>query len=176
MKIVRDCTKSATGFGLVNKLFPIGQEYQGNCIYGRLFDLFVRYYTHTYRHQQIPYWASKRGSSFAGNIVETYKMIAEQVIAFDSNQAKDGPILNCIEAAKSHLESVGLSVDLPGNHSAVYMSRMDGTYFTGCTVWFLDIQLAKKVGARMLSVIQALLPTADAGRPGSSSDPPPVFQ
>ena len=103
-------------------------------------------------------------------------MVAEQMIAFDSNQGKDGPILNCIEAAKSHLDSVELGVDLPGNHSAIYINQMDGTYFTGCTVWFLDIQLAKKVGARMLSAIQALLPTADAGRPGSSSDPPPVFQ
>ena len=103
-------------------------------------------------------------------------MVAEQVTAFDSNQGKDGPILNGIEAAKSHLESVGLSVDLPGNHSAVYMSRMDGTYFTGCTVWFLDIHWATSYGARMLSAIQALLPTADAGRPGSSSDPPLVFQ
>ena len=53
---------------------------------------------------------------------------------------------------------------------------MDGTYFTGCTVWFLDIPKAKHFGARMMSAIQALLPTADAGRPGSSNDRPLVFQ
>ena len=85
--------------------------------------------------------------------------------------------MNCIEAATSRLESVGLGGDLPRKHSAVYMSRMDGNYFTRCTVWFLDVQEAKKVGPRMLHAIQALLPTADAGRPGSSSDPrPPALQ
>ncbi len=81
----------------------------------------------------------------------------------------------CIEAARYHLESGELDAGLPENDSANYF-WMAGNSFTGFTVWFTDIESAKDIAPRMLRAIQELLPTPEAGRPGSSNDPPPVFK
>ena len=103
-------------------------------------------------------------------------MVAEQVIQFDPNEAKDPRTRMCIEAAQFDLESGELDAGLPENESAIHVNRMDGNNFTGCTVWFLDIQSAKRIGLEMLSAIQELAEIFIEGRPGSSNDPPPVFQ
>ena len=81
------------------------EDDQGNRIYSRLYDLWVKIFQTDHPDQQIPTWASKRDSSLAGHIVETYKMVAEQVIAFNSNQERDRPILDCIDAARFILQS-----------------------------------------------------------------------
>ena len=52
----------------------------------------------------VPNNASKANSSPAGNIVESYKMIAEQVLEFGTQQISDTAHL-CIAAARLHLES-----------------------------------------------------------------------
>ena len=78
---------------------------QGNRIYGRLCDVWVAMFEEEHPDQLIPNSSSKKGLLLAGNIVETYKIIAEQVVAFDSNGERERPILDCIEAAKYQSEA-----------------------------------------------------------------------
>ena len=75
---------------------------QGNAPYGIVYDLWIEVMNSCHADIAIPRNASKKGSSPAGNIIESYKMIAEQVLLHDPQNVSPRT-QDCIRAALIHL-------------------------------------------------------------------------
>jgi hypothetical protein len=102
-----------------------------------------------HHHEQvlIPTQASKQKSSPAGNILESYKMIAESVMDAEPHSARS-PAAACIEAAKVHLVAAGWSV--PDCHFPVHIC-FETTYgYTGCVVWLFNVDRARETAQRVI--------------------------
>ena len=100
--------------------------------------------------------ASKKKTSPAGNVIETYKMIAQQVLRFDSAEIPQR-IADCIEAAKQHLTISNLYV--PPDHVGIYAS-WDNIYgHTGITFWVYDLPKAREIAQAMLITFDEVLPS-----------------
>jgi hypothetical protein len=120
-------------------------EIEGDHAYDIIYDLWVLRMQTEYGHVLIPSQASKP----AGNILESYKMIAEQVLSAEPHIKPTTHAAACIEAAKKHLSAASWSV--PQCHFPVHVV-FETTYGddTGCVIWLCDLSRAKTAATTML--------------------------
>ena len=127
---------------------------QGNHAYGFIYDLWVKCMGSSYGHIAVPVGASKKKSSPAGNILEAYKMIAEQVIGFNPANYDETAEM-CIEAAKLHLLTVGCQSSDGDVAVHIRFEAVHGT--TGCVVWLYDHCRAVDTAKELLAAFKAVL-------------------
>ena len=100
--------------------------------------------------------ASKANSSLAGNILESYKMIAEQLLLFHTREITSHASL-CIEAARIHLESFCNCNSGPLQpHNAIYVCFDSCHGYCGCTVWLYSIASAQQSARALLEAFVTL--------------------
>ena len=95
---------------------------------------------------------AKKGSSPAGNIIETYKTIAEQVIAYREDETKnetpeDFKASSCVQAAREHLKFINATPSK--DNTAVYTSFPTTHGYSGCVVWLYILDDAKRVAQQL---------------------------
>jgi hypothetical protein len=128
----------------------------GNRIYGYIYDTWVYIMTENYAQVLIPTQASKKKSSPAGNILESYKTIAENVLDAERHPARSPVAATCIEAAKVHLVAAGWSV--PDCHFPVHIC-FETTYgYTGCVVWLFNVDRARDAAQREIDEFSDVRP------------------
>ena len=132
--------------------FEQGED-QGNCAYGAVYDLWIEQMKQLCPDISIPQGASKKHTSPAGNILETYKMVAEQVRDYTSDMINSN-YKNCIMAARTHLMTV--SEAPPDAHTPIYISLPTTHGYTSCTVWVCDIDSARVVASEMIDAFNRL--------------------
>ncbi len=117
-------------------------EDQGNSAYGIIYDLWTAEMKSSFPSTCIPNDASKANSSVAENIVESYKMIAEQLLLFHTREITSHASL-CIEAARIQLQS--FCSGPPEEHSPVYVCFDTSHGYCGCTVWVYNLASVQQV-------------------------------
>ena len=131
---------------------------QGNHVYGIVYDLWVERMLSDHSNIAVPVHASKLKSSPAGNILESYKMIAEEVLKFEATcpSAQDAM---CIEAATFHLQTACL---VPPDWHVPISVRFETVYgHTGCVVWFHDMCRAQAIARDLLAAFNAIFVKED---------------
>lgn len=104
-------------------------EDQGNATYNTIYDLWVAAMELHYPAIVVPTNASQVGVSPAGNIVETWKMIAETVL---KDKELDENATLCVRAAELHLKCYCAG---PGKDHALYTTFEAHHGFCGIAVW-----------------------------------------
>ena len=95
----------------------------------------------------------RKNTSPAGNILESYKIVAEQVIAYNPDTLST-KVANCIYAATLHLITV--SNEPPGDNTPIYVSFTTTHGYTGCVVWVYNLERAKAVSRDVLEAFRRL--------------------
>lgn len=107
---------------------------QGNRAYGIIYDFWTEEMEERFPEVFIPLNASKAMSSPAGNIIETYKMIAEQLVEYRIDAERPAQQQICIDAAIIHLEATHMKEKIPDWHRSIYIACDDTCYgYCGCT-------------------------------------------
>ena len=133
---------------------------QGNRVYGQVYQVWAADFSASHPGVEINHGASTRGSSPAGNILETYKYLAETVRDFNKN---DGLCRMLIEAAKEHLEAV-TGHQVPHRHTAIYARGKNPYYgFSGCALWVRDLPTAKQSAVNMLEALSRCALDSEGG-------------
>ena len=131
---------------------------QGNAPYGIVYSLWVEVMASCHGDIAVPRDASKKGTSPAGNIIESYKMIAEQVLLHDPQHVSPST-QDCVRAALLHLRFV-TEDQPPPSSTAVWVSTLINGHFVSCTTWIPDLDYACVVARRLLEAFQRLSPDA----------------
>ena len=127
---------------------------QGHRVYGQVYQVWAEDFSASHPGVEINQGASTCGSSAAGNILETYKYLAEMVCDFHGN---DHICSMLIEAAREHLEAV-TGDHVPRHHTAIYAHGESSYYgFSGWTLWVPDLRTAKMSANIMLKAFGSLL-------------------
>ena len=95
----------------------------------------------------------------ASNIIETYKTIAEKVIAYDDDEKKkktpeDVMASRCIKAAREHLN---FTSETPGKDDTAVFTSFPTTHgYSGCVVWLNNLDDAKRVAQELIDAFLLL--------------------
>jgi hypothetical protein len=137
-------------------------EDQGNATYNTVYTIWLQEMAKNFPRVEVPTGASQLGVSPAGNILETWKMIAETVAR---NEPLDDNAEYYVEAARFHMANC---CSVPSIHDHAVTTVYEGDYgFCGCVIWVNDPGTAPGCAANLLAAFNKLwLPE----EPGEDAD------
>ena len=155
----RGCTHVGTpeGKSLIKYVFQYCQHGEEvgrlrNYVNGVVFEIWCDFMRD--RDVIMPLGASKGKSSPAGNIIESYKMLAEQVKKYDGTWNENET--SCINAYTIHLRSMVPESTIV-SEEAVYVDDMTPSHgFTSVCFWVVNMVEAKRVACCLLDAFAAV--------------------